>query len=137
MSAGKEAGTPETFDWYVEPDQSLPAAAAGYSRARRDENRAASVGLAITWSLLFVLLAAAIVAGGHAAVGSLLRHAVAIRDAKGVGDVVYTMPDGVYCRHMSFDNATAEIREGAIERCPDRVGGGRPASASRFEWGGR
>jgi len=137
MSAGKEAGNTETIDWFVEPEQGAPGAAAGdYSRLRRDEKRANSVGLAITTSFLFALLAAAILVGGHAAIGPLLRRAVATRQAKGIGDVVYTLPDGVFCRHMSFNNATAEVTEGAIEPCPDPIGPDRRANASRFEWGG-
>ena len=31
------------------------------------------------------------------------------------------MPDGIFCRHMSFDNVTAEMTEGAIERCADDI----------------
>jgi len=137
MSAGKEAGSTETIDWFVEPDQGAPAAAGDYSQVRRDEKRTNSVGLAITTSLLFALLAAAILVGGRVAIAPLLRHAVATRDAKGIGDVVYTMPDGVFCRHMSFNNATAEVSEGAIEPCPPPIGGDRRANASKFEWGGR
>jgi hypothetical protein len=138
MSAGKKVGTTETIDWYVEPDQDAPAAAAAdHSRARREEKRANSVGIAVTTSLLVALLATAILVGGHAAIVPLLHRAAAARDAAGTGDVVYTMPDGVFCRHMSFNNATAEVTEGAIEPCPDPIGSGRHASASRFEWGGR
>ncbi len=138
MSAGKEAGTTtETIDWYVEPDQGAPVAAvADHARARRDEKRANSVGIAVTTSLLFALLAAAILVGGHAAIAPLLRSAAAARESKGVGDVVYTMPDGVFCRHMSFNNTTAEVTEGAIVPCPDPIGSGHRADASRFEWGG-
>jgi hypothetical protein len=139
MSAGKQAGTTrETIDWYVEPDLHAPGATvADHSRARREEKRANSVGIAVTTSLLFALLAAAILVGGHAAIIPLFHRAVAARDATGTGDVVYTMPDGVFCRHMSFNNATAEVTEGAIEPCPDRIGSGRHESATRFEWGGR
>lgn len=140
MSEGKEAGISETFEWFVEPDAAAHGAAAGdHSRARRDEkraNRANSVGLAITTSLLFVLLMAGILVGGHAAIGPLLSRAAAARASKGVGDVVFTMPDGVFCRHMSFNNATAEVTEGDIEPCPDPIGSGARASSSRFEWGG-
>jgi len=139
MSAGKKAGTTtETIDWYVEPDLHAPGATvADHSRARREEKRTNSVGIAVTTSLLVALLATAILVGGHAAIVPLLHRAAAARDAAGTGDVVYTMPDGVFCRHMSFNNATAEVTEGAIEPCPDPIGSGRHASATRFEWGGR
>ena len=135
MSTDEDAGA-ETIDWYVETDHAEAGAGArDSSRARRDEERANSIGIAIITSLIFVLFAAALLFGGHAAIGPLLRHAIALRDAKGIGDVVYTMPDGVFCRHRSFDNATAEVTEGAIGRCPSRIGGGRALSASKFEWG--
>ena len=135
MSAGKDKAT-EPVDWYVEADHaSRDTRAREPSRARRDEERANSLGLIITTSLFFVLFAAAIMFGGHAAIGPLLRRAIATRDAQGMGDIVYAMPDGVFCRHMSFDNATGEVAEGAVERCPDRIGDGRALTTSKFEWG--
>ena len=78
--------------------------------------------------------------GGHAAIDPLLQSAMAAREPKGTGDVVVTMPDGIFCRHMSFDNVTAAISEGAIERCPDDIAGYRPrtsnSSSNRgFAWG--
>ena len=77
------------------------------SRARLQEERAKSASVAIASSLFLALIAAALLVGGHAAIGPLLRSAIAARDAKETGDVVYTMPDGIFCRHMSFDNVTA------------------------------
>jgi hypothetical protein len=134
MSAGKNAAS-ETFDWYVEADHAVAGSRGhAYSRARRSEERAHSLGLVITTSLLFVLLASAILFGGHAAVTPFLRRAMAARDANVTGDIVYTMPDGVFCRHMSFDNGTGEITEGAVEKCEDQTGGDR-FSSSKFKWG--
>jgi hypothetical protein len=140
MREGKEARFTDTIDWYVEPDQAASSVAAaptaGRSRASREQKLANSVGLAVATSLLFVLLMAAVLVGGHAAIAPLLGKAAAARASKGVGDVVFTMPDGVFCRHMSFNNATAEVNEGDIERCPDPIGGGPGEHTSRFEWGG-
>jgi hypothetical protein len=68
-----------------------------------------------------MLLAAALLVGGHAAIDPLLRSAAAARDARAVGDVVYSMPDGKFCRHMSFDNLTSEMIEGTVVPCPDSV----------------
>jgi hypothetical protein len=132
MSTGEEAPS-ETFDWFVEPDH-YTAPTSAYLRARLDERRTNSVGIVIITSLFFVLFAAAILVGGHAAIGPLFRYAVAAREAKGIGDVVYSMPDGVFCRHMSLNNATGEVMEGEIERCPSPIGA-RTLSASKFEWG--
>lgn len=136
MSAGKHPGL-ETFDWYVEADHAAADSRGRvYSRARRDEARANSLGLIITTSLLFVLVASAIMFGGHAAMAPLFRRAVTERDVNSTGDIVYTMPDGVFCRHLSFDNATGEITEGAVEQCADRMGGDR-LSSTKFRWGAR
>ena len=105
------------------------------SRARLQEERAKSASVAIASSLFLALIAAALLVGGHAAIGPLLRSAIAARDAKETGDVVYTMPDGIFCRHMSFDNVTAEITGIALERCPDDIAGWRPFAAPKFAWG--
>lgn len=109
----------------------------GLSRARLEEERAKSTTLAVAWSLFLMLIGAAFVFGGHAAIDPLLRSAFAAREAKGIGDVVYTMPDGVFCRHMSFDNMTAEVSEGALERCTTDIARRRPLTAPNFTWGGR
>jgi hypothetical protein len=136
MSTGKDPHT-ETFEWYVEPDHEPGPGGRELSRARRAEERENSLGIIITTSLLFVLFASALMVGGHAAIGPLLRSANAARNAAGNGDVVYTMPDGTFCRHMSIDNLTGEISGGAVERCASRIGDERPLGPSRFEWGGR
>jgi hypothetical protein len=107
-SASKEAAA-----WFVEADHvSVTALARRRSRARIDEERAKSGRIVIVASLFLVLLAAALLVGGHAAIDPLLQSAAAAREAKGAGAVVYTMPDGIFCRHVSFDNVTAEITEG-------------------------
>jgi hypothetical protein len=135
MSTGKDAAT-ETVDWYVEAERASPNARGRISlRAQRDEQRANSLALIIATAILFVLFAAAIMFGGRAAIGPLLSRAIDSRDVNGTGDIVYAMPDGVFCRHMSFDNATGEVTEGAIAQCPDRIGGGGLLTNSKFKWG--
>jgi len=52
--------------------------------------------------------------GGHAAIEPLLQSAEQTRATMGAGAVVYAMPDAIFCRHVSFDNVTAEISEGGI-----------------------
>ena len=59
----------------------------------------------------------ALLLGGRAAIAPLLQPAAPLRDARRTGDVVYTMPDGVFCRHLTFDNVTGNIREGSLEPC--------------------
>jgi hypothetical protein len=136
MRAGERAGT--AVDSWV--------AAAGHfsgrmrarriARAQRDE-RAKSARVAIVVSLFLVLLMAALLVGGHAVIDPLLQSAAATREEKRVGDIVYAMPDGTFCRHLAFDNGTAELIEGAIEQCPSDLVKKRAQGATGFAWGGR
>jgi hypothetical protein len=47
----------------------------------------------------------------------LLHRSPEMLDARGGSDIVVTMPDGKFCRHMTFDNTTASMAEGTIEPC--------------------
>lgn len=107
------------------------------SRARRDAQRDNSVSVAIAFSLFLALLVSAVLVGGRAVIDPLLSSAAAIREANRVADIVYSMPDGVFCRHLSFDNATAELAEGALEPCPSGAQGTRPRAAKSFAWRAR
>jgi hypothetical protein len=122
--------------WFVEADHvSVTAMARRRSRARMDEERAKSGRVVIVSSLFLVLFTAALLIGGHAAIDPLLQSAVDAREAKDTGEVVVTLPDGIFCRHMSFDNVTAEIAEGGIERCRNDIAGNRPHTGRGFAWG--
>ena len=107
------------------------------ARARSDEKRATSLRAAIASAFFLISLAMALLLGGHAAVAPLLRTVIAARETKSTGDILYTMPDGVFCRHMSFDNATAELVEGAIEHCPSEIVRDRARTSRGFAWGQR
>jgi hypothetical protein len=134
MSVAKATGS-EAGSWFVEADHvSVTALARRRFRARQDDERTKSARVVIVSSLFFVLLAGALLVGGHAALDPLLQSAAEAREAEGVGDVVYTMPDGIFCRHMSFDNATAQVTEGALERCPNDIVGQRQRSSRNFTW---
>lgn len=104
------------------------------ARVRRQEEREHSLGLIITASLSFILFATAILLGGHAIIAPLLQRAAAARDTNGTGDVVYTMPDGMFCRHLSFDNGTSDITEDAVVECPGRTAS-KDSDSSEFKWG--
>jgi hypothetical protein len=133
MSAADRVGQ-DAGAWFVEADHaSVTALARRRSRARLDDERAKSGRVVIVSSLFLVLFTAALLVGGHAAIDPLLQSAVDARDTKGTGDVVVTMPDGIYCRHMSFDNVTAQISEGGIERCTKDIAGSRPRGHG-FNW---
>jgi hypothetical protein len=135
MSATDGAG-PEAGAWFVEADHvSVTALARRRWRARLYDERAKSGRVIIVSSLFLTVIAATLMMGGHAAIDPLLQSAMAAREPKGTGDIVMTMPDGIFCRHLSFDNVTAEINEGAIERCPDDIARNRAPSNNRgFAW---
>jgi hypothetical protein len=134
MSPVKAAST-DGGAWFVEADHvSVTALARRRARARIDAEQAISTRVVIVSSLFLVLLAAALLLGGHAAIDPLLQSAAAARQAQGIGDVVYTMPDGIFCRRMSFDNVTAEVAEGGIERCAKDIAEDRPHPNRGFAW---
>ena len=129
-TASRDAGA-----WFVEADHaSITALARRRSRARMDEERAKSGRVVVVSSLFLVLFTAALLIGGHAVIDPILQSAMNARETKGTGEVVVTMPDGIYCRHMSFDNVTAEIVESGIERCTNDIAGIRPRTGRGFGW---
>jgi hypothetical protein len=134
MSAAEKASR-DAGAWFVEADHvSVTALARRRSRARIDEERAKSGRVVIVSSLFLVLFTAALLIGGHAAIDPILQSAVDARETKSTGDVVVTMPDGIFCRRMSFDNVTAEIVEGGIERCTNDIARNRPRTGRGFAW---
>jgi hypothetical protein len=119
--------------WFVEADRAPPAMR-GRSRSYADSSTSARAIIAT--SLFLVLFASALLIGGHAALDPLLQSAIQARQPKGAGDVVVALPDGIHCRHLSFDNTTAEVTEGALEHCPDGVTWERGGRSPRtFAWG--
>jgi hypothetical protein len=127
----------EAGAWFVEADHvSVTALARRRWRARLSDERVKSGRVIIVSALFLTVIAAALMVGGHAAIDPFLQSAMTAREPKGTGDIVMTMPDGMFCRHLSFDNVTAAIKEGAIERCPDDIARNRPRSSNRgFAWG--
>jgi hypothetical protein len=126
----------ESSEGSVEPaNAGAEARARGAARARRQEEREHSLGLIITISLSFILFAAAILLGGHAFIAPLLQRAATERDTNGTGEVVYTMPDGVFCRHVSINNGTGDITEDAIVECPGSTVNREETEPPQFRWG--
>lgn len=122
---------------------SVPAHSAGgrgfvrrSPRPRRSEQRTKTARVAVVLSLFLVMLGAALLIGDHAVIDQLLRAATVQRETHRIGDIVFTMPDGVRCRHLSFDNKTAELSEGAVEQCVHDLPDQR-AAARGFAWGTR
>jgi hypothetical protein len=101
---------------------------------RPDERQTKARRVALVLSLLLVLLAAALLIGGRAVIDPLLRAAAADREAHRLGEIVFNMP-GTVCRHLSFDNKTAAITEGAVEPCAQDQP--QANGAMGFAWGAR
>jgi len=134
MSAAERV-SPEAGAWFVEADHvSVTALARRRSRARLEDARTRYGRVIIVASLFLVLLTTALLFGGHAAIEPLLQSAEQARETMGTGEVVYTMPDGIFCRHVSFDNLTAQISESGIARCATDIAGKRPHNNLGFAW---
>ena len=135
MHAAQRARS-QAASWFEGPDRvRVRPRARKTFRAQLADDGATSARAVIASSLFLVLLATALLVGGHAAIDPLLRSAIAAREAKELGDVVYTMPDGKFCRHMSFDNETSEVIEGAVEPCAYDIVRDHSRSAKGFAWG--
>ena len=119
------------------PNRNLRRAAALRSpRALLQERRAKTTRVAVVLSLFLVLLIAALFIGGRSVIEPMLRKAMAqASETHRRGEIVFTMPDGAFCRHLAFDNKTAELSESTIRQCPEA----RPREAVRapsgFAWG--
>jgi len=113
--------------------RSNPSASVGIasSRSRRHEQRAKTTRLAVVLSLFLVLLAAALLIGGRTTIGPMLHAAVQAREADRVGEIVFTMPDGTFCRGLAFENKTAELTESTVLQCPEA----RPRESARAPGG--
>jgi hypothetical protein len=122
MRAGSSSSE-QAVTWFVEADRVRMNPRARKSLLLRfgGDDGTTSAHAVIVSSVFLILLAASLLFGGHAAIDPLLRTVIAARDTKAVGDVVYSMPDGKFCRHMSFDNVTAEVVEGTITPCPHDI----------------
>jgi hypothetical protein len=126
------AGSAQKSDtWFVEPNRAGMAPL----KTLHVGARLGGIHAVIVFSLFLVLFAATILIGGHAAIDPLLQSAAETRDARTSGDLVYTMPDGKFCRHMSYDNVTGEQTGGSIRPCDtDIVAGSHVRSYRHFTW---
>ncbi len=133
MRAGQRTGA-DAVSWVAAADH-VSARARRAARAHREDFRAKSARLAVVLSLFLVLLAAALLIGGRIVIDPMLQSAAAARGTDRLGAIVYAMPDGIFCRHLSFDNVTAELTEGAVEKCADELTRGRKSRPPNFAWG--
>ncbi|MBV1699356.1 MAG: hypothetical protein KGK33_12425 [Hyphomicrobiales bacterium] len=106
-------------------------------RTSRNDDRAKTARVAVVLSLFFVVLAAGLMIGGKAVIDPLLQKAAERREAHRMGDIVFSMRGGMLCRHLSFDNRTAAMTEGAVAPCESDVRSKRSAADQGFAWGAR
>jgi hypothetical protein len=132
MQAGE--GSSEGVAWFVEADLAALARAGRRSWRHGADADEKSARVVIISSLFFVLIAGAFLVGGQAAIDPLLQSAIQAREAKGIGQVFYRMPDGIFCRHMSYDNATGAVSEGSLEHCTDDIASERAHAVTAFTW---
>jgi hypothetical protein len=117
--------------WFIGPNR-VSTAPLKRSHVRA---RFGGIHVVIVFSLFLVLFAATLLIGGHAAIDPLLQSAAETRDSRNAGDIVYTMPDGKFCRHMSYDNVTGEQTVGSIRPCDnDIVARNHTRSYRNFTW---
>lgn len=125
----------QSASWFVEPDQ-VRREPQPRLRLPKRASDASSLRAIIVSCLFLVPLATSLFLGGHFAIDPLLQMAITARDSRAMGTVVRAMPDGKFCRHMTFDNDTAEVLEGPIERCTDDVANEmfRTGPGKKFSW---
>jgi hypothetical protein len=121
---------PERSGW---PQRSIMSAGVSLSAGQQ---HAKAVRTGIVLSLFLVLLMAALLVGGRAIIDPLLQSAASDREANRVGEIVYTMPDGAFCRHLAFDNMTGEVTERTVAQCDQDIGK-RTHPRAGFAWGAR
>ena len=103
--------------WFIEPNRASTAPLKKlHARARLGGTH-----VVIVFSVFLVLFAATLLIGGHAAIDPILQAAAEARDSRNAGDIVYTMPDGKFCRHLSYDNVTGEQTGGDIRPCDNDI----------------
>jgi hypothetical protein len=91
--------------------------------------------IGVVLSLFLVLVVAAVLIGGRSVIGPMLQAMAQPLDAHRKGAIVFTMPDGMFCRHMAYDNKTAELMESAVEQCAEARPRDVPRASNGFAWG--
>lgn len=77
-----------------------------------------STHVVIVWCLFFGVMTVAWLMGRIAVDRLVLAAEGAGAD---VADIVYVMRDGIHCRHILFDNETAQVADRGVGACPLEV----------------
>ncbi len=105
------------------------------AQALRRERRATLTRLSVAFSLFVALLASAFLVGSKVVIGPSARSVAPAGEASRPAEIVLALPDRTFCRHLSFDNATAEFTADKVEPCPGNPT--RKRAPTGFAWGGR
>jgi len=134
MRAGKQA-TAKAASWSATGPFTGRMLAYRSQRLRREDQRSKATALVMALSSFLVILVVALLIGGRALIEPLLWRAATDGQTSRTGAIVFAMPDGTFCRHLSFDNQTAALTEGAIEQCTPDGFRGRWGGTTGFSWG--
>jgi hypothetical protein len=107
------------------------------ARAHRHERQMKTAWITVAFTLFIVLVAAALWARGRITLGPMQELAAGVvgGGTNQIGDVLLAMPDGTFCRRLEFNNETAELGGGNVERCPEKRAGRHGPLG--FAWGAR
>jgi hypothetical protein len=98
------------------------------------EKRAGAWRVSVVSMFFIAVVIANVFVGAIVVVGALHREsdAAALR----IGRATIPTLDGVFCRHVLFDNKTAATKEDKVARCDDRDDKKpKPRSKQTFSWG--
>ena len=100
------------------------------------EKRAGFWRVSVVSIFFIVVLIANLFVGAIVVVGAMHREADTA--ALMIGRATIPTLDGVFCRHVLFDNRTAATKEDKVSRCDDRDDNKpKPRARATFSWGGR
>ena len=114
--------------------QELSATHARRKLRHAREKRAGVWRVSVVSAFFIAVLIANVFVGAIVVVGALRREtdAAAVR----IGRATIPTLDGVFCRHVLFDNRTSATKEDKVARCDDRDDKKpKPRSKATFSWG--
>ena len=117
-------------------EHALSAAHARRELRRSREARTRFWRASIVSTFFIAVLIANLFVGAVVVVGAFRKEPDTASIA--IGRATIPTLDGVFCRHVLFDNRTAETKEDKISRCDDRDDvRSRRRAGSIFSWGGQ
>ena len=105
-------------------------------RRHAREKRAGAWRVSVVSAFFIAVVIANLFVGAIVVVGAMRREAETA--ALMTGRATIPTLDGVFCRHVLFDNRTSATKEDKVARCDDRDDKKpKPRSRATFSWGGR